>query len=731
MDGWRRIRLFTVLACVGAALFAIWPERSAAQAALTAPDIDASAERARLQRELDRLRGQDARGEAVVTGQLAMVDAQMGRRSAAEEGFARSRDLARNAGDDLVFAQSAFNLALVRASRNEEALLWTQTVGVRGIMPSARPPRADPAEFEDAAVAAERAGLFTLAARSYAQAALRGRSILALENARGALARAPPSRDQVAAALMAADAAMRLHDFGETSALALAGVLLAESAANANALGDAALEGHARGLLARLAARQGRLAEAIDLTRQARFLTESSGQRGSSLVWSGQEAALLAQAGDTEAALVAYRRAEAEITASRAALAAAAPNAGQSAYRAAAEPILAAYADLLLQTARGAEAETRMRQARRLMEQVKTLQLDQYFQDECITQLVEAEVALEDVPANVAVIYPLILADRVEILVSTRGGAMVRSPLAADRAALEADARALRIGLRRDAQGRLTDAWRAPAQRLYAALIAPILPTLVERDIDTLVLAPDGALRGVPIAALHDGERFLVERFAIANALSLALVDPRPLESVQRRALVAGVSDSVAGLPPLPNVVSEVGEIGGLVDGAALLDEEFTQARFANAIGTGRYTIAHLATHASFGESAGDSFILAHDRRMSLGDVEAIMTGARVRGAPLELLVLSACETAAGDDNAVLGIAGVAYRAGARAVLASLWSIPDESTARLMPSFYRALLQNGETKAEALRSAQRALLADPATAHPYHWSAFILVGNWL
>src|SRR5690606_19148754 len=180
MDGWRRIRLFTVLACVGAALFAIWPERSAAQAALTAPYIDASAERARLQPAFDRLRGQDARGQAVVTGQLAMVDAQMGRRSAAEEGFARSRDLARNAGDDLVFAQSAFNLALVRASRNEEALLWTQTVGVRGIMPSARPPRADPAEFEDAAVAAERAGLFTLAARSYAQAALRGRSILAL-----------------------------------------------------------------------------------------------------------------------------------------------------------------------------------------------------------------------------------------------------------------------------------------------------------------------------------------------------------------------------------------------------------------------------------------------------------------------------------------------------------------------------------------------------------------------
>ncbi|MHC5828531.1 MAG: CHAT domain-containing protein, partial [Nostoc sp.] len=98
---------------------------------------------------------------------------------------------------------------------------------------------------------------------------------------------------------------------------------------------------------------------------------------------------------------------------------------------------------------------------------------------------------------------------------------------------------------------------------------------------------------------------------------------------------------------------------------------------------------------------------------------------------PLELLILSACETAAGDQRAVLGLAGMAVRSGARSTLGTLWAVQDESTVDLMNKFYLELSQPGVTKAEALRQAQLLLLRSSNYGHPYYWAPFVLVGNWL
>ena len=92
---------------------------------------------------------------------------------------------------------------------------------------------------------------------------------------------------------------------------------------------------------------------------------------------------------------------------------------------------------------------------------------------------------------------------------------------------------------------------------------------------------------------------------------------------------------------------------------------------------------------------------------------------------------MSACQTAAGDTQAALGLAGVAVRSGARSTVATLWSIQDNSTAELMTQFYRVLKNSEISKAEALRQAQLSLLRDPKYQHPFYWSAFVLVGNWL
>ena len=103
----------------------------------------------------------------------------------------------------------------------------------------------------------------------------------------------------------------------------------------------------------------------------------------------------------------------------------------------------------------------------------------------------------------------------------------------------------------------------------------------------------------------------------------------------------------------------------------------------------------------------------------------------RFREEPLELLLLSACETAAGDDRAALGLAGVAIRAGARSAIGSLWSIADASTSQLVVEFYQQWQDPTVSKAVALQRAQTMLLASREYAHPFYWSPFLLISNWL
>ena len=97
----------------------------------------------------------------------------------------------------------------------------------------------------------------------------------------------------------------------------------------------------------------------------------------------------------------------------------------------------------------------------------------------------------------------------------------------------------------------------------------------------------------------------------------------------------------------------------------------------------------------------------------------------------LELLVLSACETAAGDKWAALGLAGMAVKAGAKSTIATLWSVNDAATARLMSQFYEELVINHKEKSQAIREAQLALLNNDRYTHPLYWAPYVLVGNWL
>lgn len=161
-----------------------------------------------------------------------------------------------------------------------------------------------------------------------------------------------------------------------------------------------------------------------------------------------------------------------------------------------------------------------------------------------------------------------------------------------------------------------------------------------------------------------------------------------------------------------------------------MLNNSFTEVNFNRFVNKTPFRLVHLATHGQFSSSAEETFLLTWDERINIDELNSLLRGDSKLLRPVDLLVLSACETATGDSNSVLGLAGIAVRGGARSTMASLWAVDDEATVILMTNFYRELANEPITKAESLRRAQISILSQERFAHPFFWSAFILVGNW-
>jgi CHAT domain-containing protein len=180
----------------------------------------------------------------------------------------------------------------------------------------------------------------------------------------------------------------------------------------------------------------------------------------------------------------------------------------------------------------------------------------------------------------------------------------------------------------------------------------------------------------------------------------------------------------------LPGVSEEIRALSIATGGNRLLDSEFTADRFRTEVGSGKYRVVHIASHAVFSRSAQSSFILAYDEVLSLGELQRLLRTGEVQVNPIDLLSLSACQTAEGDDRAPLGIAGAALRANAGSALGSLWPVDDSATRSLMVRFYELLAKEHQGKSRALQRAQSELLANPAFRHPFYWAPFVLVGDW-
>ncbi|HEC84931.1 MAG TPA: CHAT domain-containing protein [Thioploca sp.] len=440
-------------------------------------------------------------------------------------------------------------------------------------------------------------------------------------------------------------------------------------------------------------------------------------------------------------------------------------------------PVYFELADLLLQQAVATAIPTQrdkfLREARETIEFFKQAELQDYFQSECVSRQ-ECTPLEQGLDAQTAVLYPIVLPDRLELLLSlpnVKGlvqatvpvsekalrkqitlflSPLRRHPLSYERTGdddeEEEDEDVLCVPLLKgSAQPTAPVSERAqkflsPAQQLYRWLIQPLTAKLSAYHINTLIIVPDGMLRTMPFAALHDGQDFLIQNYALAITPGLCLGD---LKKMRRRdvdnMLLSGLSDAVQGFSSLPCAQYEINTLQkqhNLYDTqrVPLLNKAFTYPNMQYKIRQARYSIVHIASHGQFRPNFQDTFLLTYDDKLSMDKLERLIRRTTLQEKQVELLTLSACETAMGNDRAALGLAGVALKAGAKSALATLWKVDDVTTPTVIIEFYRQLTNPTVSKAQALQNAQKMMLTNQKYVHfrhPYYWSAFLLIGNWL
>ncbi|UBF30377.1 CHAT domain-containing protein (plasmid) [Kovacikia minuta CCNUW1] len=497
------------------------------------------------------------------------------------------------------------------------------------------------------------------------------------------------------------------------------------------ASGDARAESYGLGTLGSLYEITQQWNEAKTLTQQALSLAQSIDAPDIAYQWQWQLGRIFCQgqqpcslAGSLPNATIAYGSAVKTLQSLRGDLVAVNPDV-QFSFRESVEPVYRQFVDLLLQSAGNAPSQENLIQARETIEALQLAELDNFFREACTNA---HPVKIDQIDPQAAVIYPIILPSQLAVILALPNQPLryFKTPL--PQAEVERILTQMRQSLRPTA---FVEDWLPSAQRVYDLLLRPIAAELAPSQIKTLVFVPDGLLRSLPMAALHDGQQYLVEKYSIVLTPGLQLLQAQPLERQRLHGLLAGLTQARGGFAALPNVAVEINQVKAEISAQVLLDQSFTDRSLEKMIDSTPSPIVHLATHGQFSSNADNTFILTWDGRINVKQLDQLLRFREGNLTPIELLVLSACQTATGDKRAALGMAGVAVRSGARSTLASLWSVSDRSTASLMIQFYRELGKPGVTKAEALRRAQVSLLHQDDYTSPYYWAPFVLLGNWL
>lgn len=673
----------------------------------------------------------------------------------ADTSFVKSAEIATDTGSQGVLARSLFNLGLLRVNRDSRR---GQLTGVP--LAASSPPKnarrqfrgryafrtAGPLKlFESAATNAEDAGLATLAVRAH------------LESAN--YMRRSGSGDPRAPLKKALDGLRAVQDWSVRASLAAAIIGSANQAHMSKSafrsfgakvvkrvqldkldLLSPAAKMRASGALAIIARRGGQLDVAEGHALNAIFYSETAHEYGDLYRWYALLADIADARGNRGPKIAAYQHAVSELSAIRSDLPIVDPLTNESIFRSDIAPIYLGLAEAYLAGASTQQiALDQFELIRTAVEGLREAELSEYYhREECVLEAIGPTIDVLSLEDRSAILYPILLGDRLELLVSIGGNIERHTLKGLDFDALTQKVQSLTSKIS-DPRNRSND-YLPIARELYTLLIKPLEPGLRASQVNTLVMVPDGPLRGLPLGVLHDGTSFLIEKYSVAVVPGLDLTSAKQENtSANPRVLLASfttrkkLKDERRAFPELRHVEGELTAIAAQFGSTADRTIEFSGAELEAQLAANNYSVVHIASHAKFSPAEDGSFILARDGKFSISRLEKAVQRTQVSGTPIDLLVLSACETAVGTDSgskAALGLAGVAVRAGARSVLATLWSVNDASTAKAIPDFYKHHFSEGQSKAESLAQAQRTLIASGSHAHPYYWAPFALIGNW-
>ncbi|MDJ1178799.1 CHAT domain-containing protein [Roseofilum sp. BLCC_M91] len=399
------------------------------------------------------------------------------------------------------------------------------------------------------------------------------------------------------------------------------------------------------------------------------------------------------------------------------------------------EPVYRKYVDLLLQDN---PSQDNLKEARNVIEALQLAELDDFFNDACVTA---QESELDDIASDTAVLYPILLDGKIAVIY-TLSDTLIDYTIESlsNPQRFERTINALINDLKED----INNNHQRYGKIIYDYIFSDQLKSfLITHDqIKTLVFVLDGQLRNLPMATLYDGEQYLVQKYAIAVAPGLNLLTSDPLDALDLRILTGGLGKQApsfdfvnARLIPLAHARIELETISQTSQNEVpvVLDENFTLEVIKSYLANSYYSAVHLVTHGQFSSNPEETFILTWDERLRVNQLNELIQS-QSSSEPIELLVLSACETAEGDNRAALGLAGVSVRAGSRSTLATLWKVDDRSTAQFMSQFYRELIENKKSKAEALKSVQQSFISGEQgrdRTDPRLWGAFVLIGHWI
>lgn len=461
---------------------------------------------------------------------------------------------------------------------------------------------------------------------------------------------------------------------------------------------------------------------ALSWTKQAQFNAQQVQAKDSLYQWDWQAARIYHATEETEAAISAYERAIASLQTIR-------TNTTQSqgdplnGFQSNIEPIYRGYIKLLLSNNPG---DSDLMLALQTKDLLLLSELENFFKDDCfeLETFTEADRIAYLQKTNTAVVNTIILDNKIYAIWQLPNGKFRKYAVDISQNQLNNSIAQWRF----DLENKENDNYLALSQQLYKLLLPLEIESYLKTSgIKNLVFVNDGILRNVPMAALHDGEKFLVEDYAITNSLGLNIQakDSNPkIEKVTAFGLTIGINQ----FPPLPYVKQEINQLAEIVEEEQFLNDEFTKSNFKKQIESSKSPLIHVATHGRFSGNLENSFLQAYQSQIYLPELESILSDRSLNfpNNPIELMVLSACDTAAGDPRAILGMSGVAVRAGVNNVLGSLWSVNDRQIVSLINGFYNNWIQNGLSQSEALRQAQLDLIKSP-DYHPSNWSSMILL----